>query len=495
MSLKTVLYSIELRQSLSSSGAQKYPLEDNLAWTAEYVQTYGDRVLVEGIIEQLSVSGGRSQAVQRDSYVEKAVDYMARTGVDLLVADLGTEQQSDRVGEVRYLKERAQALTASLGEARLVLHGTSSLNPDQMTGLAEDGVIRVNMWTRIVREAGQHAEAERLLRRALALAPGFDDARLDLVRVLKQLDRIDEAVDCAAQLIGRNPRHALAHYLHASMLAIAARHEEAITAYRESIRLRPDNPTAQVGLGHLLKTLGRQEEGIAAYREAMRLQPDFAEVYWSLANLKTFRFSAAEVADMERRLAQESLDDDARVHFMFTLGKAHEDVREFDRAFEYYDKACRTQRMRIAYDPVDTEVMHQRIRKVFNPQLLAGAPAVPAAADAQTKPAAPARPAALQFALAIVEVSDGTVQFDDFAAPDGPFHATLKSMTVRAKGLSNAEGAQAAMIESSSSDPSSLSPTSLPPVPRSTRFPGHLVDSRCGACPQGSAATGAHGQA
>ena len=113
----------------------------------------------------------------------------------------------------------------------------------------------------------------------------------------------------------------------------------------------------------------------------MRLQPDFAEVYWSLANLKTFRFSAAEVADMERRLAQESLDDDARVHFMFTLGKAHEDVREFDRAFEYYDKACRTQRMRIAYDPVDTEVMHQRIRKVFNPQLLAGAPAVPAAAD------------------------------------------------------------------------------------------------------------------
>ncbi len=155
--------------------AQKYALEDNLAWTAEYVKTYGDQVLVEGIIEQLSVSGGRSQAVQRDSYVEKAVDYMARTGVDLLVADLGTEQQSDAVGGVRYLAERAQALTASLGDARLVLHGTSSLTPDQMTGLAGDGVIRVNMWTRIVREAGQYA-AQKLIERQDAIARGEFEA-------------------------------------------------------------------------------------------------------------------------------------------------------------------------------------------------------------------------------------------------------------------------------------------------------------------------------
>ena len=71
--------------------------------------------------------------------------------------------------------------------------------------------------------------------------------------------------------------------------------------------------------------------------------------------------------------------------------------------------------------------------------------APPTTADALAKPAAPAQPAALQFALAAGEVSEGTVQFDDFAAPDGPFHATLKSMTIRAKGLSNAEGAQAAI--------------------------------------------------
>ncbi len=154
--------------------AQKYAFEDNLAWTRDYVATYGKQVLVEGIIEELSVAG-RKQAVQSDAYVEKAVRYMTETGVDFLVADLGTEQQSARVGGVRYLKERAQELTSRLGEARLVLHGTSCLSEDEMQQLPADGIIRVNMWTRIVREAGQVA-ANRLFTRREAIAAGDFEA-------------------------------------------------------------------------------------------------------------------------------------------------------------------------------------------------------------------------------------------------------------------------------------------------------------------------------
>ena len=155
--------------------AQKYPFEDNLAWTSEYVRTYGKQVLVEGIIEELSVAG-KLQAVQRDAYVEKASRYVAETQVDFLVADLGTEQQSDHSGGVQYLQHRAQALTNTLGDAKLVLHGTSSLTNDQMHNLAADGVIRMNMWTRIVREAGQYAARQLYARREAIEAGNFEAA-------------------------------------------------------------------------------------------------------------------------------------------------------------------------------------------------------------------------------------------------------------------------------------------------------------------------------
>ncbi len=233
-----------------------------------------------------------------------------------------------------------------------------------------DNVNALRLLAKAAGDRGRWGLAERLLTRVLILAPGFDDARIDLARVYKQQDRVAEAVLCTTEVIARSSRNPYAWYMHASMLAIARRYDEALAAYRRAIELRAHHPAAWVGMGHLLKTLGRQEEGIAAYRKAIEQRPDFGEVYWSLANLKTFRFSAAEVADMEQRVENEALDEDARVHFLFTLGKAFEDQGEFERSFACYERACAIQRPRISYDPVESEVIHDRIREVFTPAFI-----------------------------------------------------------------------------------------------------------------------------
>jgi fructose/tagatose bisphosphate aldolase len=153
--------------------AQKYPLSENIALTTNYVQQYGEQVLIEGILEELRVAGHES-TVKHDTYVTQAVDYLARTRVDFLVADLGTEQQSDHQGSVTYLKDRALLLTAQLGDKKLVLHGTSSLSAGQMLDLASDGVIRVNIWTRIVREAGQYAARQLIARQERIITGDFE---------------------------------------------------------------------------------------------------------------------------------------------------------------------------------------------------------------------------------------------------------------------------------------------------------------------------------
>jgi tetratricopeptide (TPR) repeat protein len=158
---------------------------------------------------------------------------------------------------------------------------------------------------RVAAQAEHWKHAEKLLRRALQLAPGFHDARIDLSRVLKNLDRIDEALDCTAAAVAEMPRNAHALYMHASMLAVAGKHDLALMFYRRAIQTREHNPAAWVGMGHLLKTLGRTEEGIEAYHKAIEQLPSFGEVYWSLANLKTYRFSSWQVAEMERWLLKE----------------------------------------------------------------------------------------------------------------------------------------------------------------------------------------------
>ena len=84
-------------------------------------------------------------------------EYIKKTKVDFLVADLGTEQQSDGVGKSVYLKERARNIRELINDRVLVLHGTSCLSDEEIGKLPGDGVLRVNMWTRIARETGLYA--------------------------------------------------------------------------------------------------------------------------------------------------------------------------------------------------------------------------------------------------------------------------------------------------------------------------------------------------
>ncbi len=171
--------------------AQRYPAEENRQMTADYVRRFGSDLLVEGIMEELTVAGKHAKETTTEgSYPERAERFVRDTKIDFLVADLGTEQQSAAVN-AKYLKERARALTRILKKEMLVLHGTSSLADSEFSGLAADGVVRVNMWTRIARESGQYA-AGKLIDRSEAIR-GNDFEAAESCRYL--MDSIDKASD------------------------------------------------------------------------------------------------------------------------------------------------------------------------------------------------------------------------------------------------------------------------------------------------------------
>ena len=141
---------------------------------------------------------------------------------------------------------------------------------------------------------------------------------------------------------------------------------QAIETYDRAIALKPDLPAGYLGLGNTLKTVGRQAEAIAAYRRATVLRPEQSEAWWSLSNLKTFRFADAEIEAMQRQLESAALPAESRVQFSFALAKAREDAATMRRAFELYEQGNRTRRTLESYDPVQTEVINDRIIDVFD---------------------------------------------------------------------------------------------------------------------------------
>ncbi len=88
-----------------------------------------------------------------------------------------------------------------------------------------------------------------------------------------------------------------------------------------------------------LKTEGESEQSIAAYRCAIEMRPCLGEAYWSLANLKTFRFTPRTSRSMRGALARPDLTSQDRLHFEFSLGKALEDEQVYEESFAIMRRA------------------------------------------------------------------------------------------------------------------------------------------------------------
>ena len=223
----------------------------------------------------------------------------------------------------------------------------------------------------IASDAGHADDAEAMLRKAVELAPDFLLALLDLGRLCKEQDRFADALACFDRMIELEPSQPQAHYQRAATLARASFTPEAIASYRRCLALRADHPGALLGLGHVLKAVGDYEGSVAAYRACIETVPGSGESYWSLANLKTYRFDDTTIAEMERRAVDPDVKPSSRVNFLFALGKAHEDRGNFERAWERYRAGNEAQRATVSYDPVQTEVMNDRLLATYTADFLA----------------------------------------------------------------------------------------------------------------------------
>ena len=211
----------------------------------------------------------------------------------------------------------------------------------------------------------QYEEAEVFLQRAVSIAPDYARIWLDLSSAQLQQEHLDGAIESASRLVELTPDVAESHIALGNALARADRAEAAADAYRAACDLAQGHAGALSGLAQQLKTLGRQDEAIAVHRDNILRNPSSAEPYWSLANMKTFRFTDQEIERMETLLLRDDLDDQAQVQLCNALGFAYEGRGQYELAFDRFQSGNDKRRETEIYDPVQTEVTTTRHMEVF----------------------------------------------------------------------------------------------------------------------------------
>jgi tetratricopeptide (TPR) repeat protein len=214
-------------------------------------------------------------------------------------------------------------------------------------------------------------DAEFLLESVLAFSPDYHLARLDYVRVLLQRHRNARALEESRILVRADRANRDFRAVYAASCLALADYDEAIRIYRELAEEAPAAADLHLSIGHALKTLGRQKEAIESYWQAAHVKPSFGDAYWSLANLKTYRFAEPDIARMREQEASKTISLADRYHLCFALGKALEDREEFEDSFTYYARGNALKKAETQYRPESSERNVVLQKTVFSRDFLA----------------------------------------------------------------------------------------------------------------------------
>ncbi|HKR34452.1 MAG TPA: sulfotransferase [Steroidobacteraceae bacterium] len=255
------------------------------------------------------------------------------------------------------LCENRIAIAESLLRAHLKQHPTD--------------VAAMRMLAEVAARLKRYSDAQVLLERALELAPSFLPARHNYAVILHRQRKPGRALAQVQKLLDADPVNPGYRTLKATITSSIGDYDTALELYAGVLADYPNNARVWMSYGHALKTTNRSSECVQTYRKSIELAPHLGEAYWSLANLKTFRFTPADIEAMQAQLATTNLTDDDRLQFHFALGKAFEDARQFTESFQHYAEGNRLRRTGVGYDADANIEQMQRSRALFTPEFFA----------------------------------------------------------------------------------------------------------------------------
>ena len=215
-------------------------------------------------------------------------------------------------------------------------------------------------------ELGALKDAENLLIRCLELAPDYHAARYSYTNVLYKRHRFKDAIVMLDKLLEIEPTNGVWLTMKAANLVEINEHQQALEIFESIIEKFPSHPQVHMSYGHALRAVGRAEESIAAYEKCIAQGTGLGEAFWSLANLKTYRFSEDKIAQMEAILRDKSCDYRDYYHLLFALGKAREDRKEYQLAMAAYAKGNQVRGKSVPWSADRFHQDTQKIKSFFN---------------------------------------------------------------------------------------------------------------------------------
>jgi tetratricopeptide (TPR) repeat protein len=189
-------------------------------------------------------------------------------------------------------------------------------------------------------QQGMTQEARKEYRRAIRLAPTIPTSHAALSRSLFAEGKTKEGFESALRAYNVDPNGVVGLFEMANALSETARHEDALEYIDRLIDLQPKSAQAHAFKGRLLQQLGRFSDAEVSICDANRLDRTWVLPYMLFVKGRTFTNADRPfLASMQYLLNEIRLTayDEENMHY--SVGKALNDLREYEQAMFHFDRA------------------------------------------------------------------------------------------------------------------------------------------------------------
>ena len=257
-----------------------------------------------------------------------------------------------------------------------------------------------NMLGVIAQSSGNLEAAVILFRKAIVNSPNNIGYYTNIGNVLTQTGKFDDALKAYHYALRLNPACAEVYYNMACSMECQGDKEKAIRYYKKAARIKDDYVDANFNMGELqrkqenyseaveyfnktiaidcdnpitlknvgvrMKYMGEMDDANKLYQRALQLKPDDGEIYRELGRLNRCHKGDSIIKQMENIYKKENLSFDKKLHLCFALGKANEDIGNYEKSFGFYLEGNKMRRSTYDYHIEQDSRRIDRIRKVFN---------------------------------------------------------------------------------------------------------------------------------
>jgi len=209
-------------------------------------------------------------------------------------------------------------------------------------------------------------------KRASELNPNDLDAHYNLGLALSDQSTWEASISAYRRALELNPNHGLSWNNLGAALEKQGDLAQAEVAYAKAVSINPQHHEAQNNLGALYSAQGRLEDACRCFEAAIKAEPNFIESHFNLSSLKTYQEDDQHLVYLERNLGNiANMPATAQIRYWFTLGKAREDVGNYDEAFAAYEQGNRLQHSLLTNDEARADAMLEQLKIVFSQEFFA----------------------------------------------------------------------------------------------------------------------------